>query len=241
MKQPIRMVALRTIAHSDRHNILTAYSRELGRIAFAINAGNGKEASRRRALLMPLSIVECIADIKPGRDIHMLFEPRNVVPLTSLRANPIKSSLAMFIAEVLSVVLHEGPADSYMFQFIEQSIMTLEAIPKGHLGNFHICFLMNLGSFLGIQPDADSYAAGMVFDMHDGTFRITAPLHRHYLEGEAAAIVASLCRINYANMHNFRFTRQQRAQVLDTILQYYSLHHTGMNSLKSLTVLRDLF
>lgn len=235
------MVALRTIAHTDRHNILTAYSLQMGRLAFAIHAGNGREASRRRALLMPLSIVDCIADIKPGRDIHILHEPQPVAPLSSLRSNPIKSSLSLFIAETLTVVLRDGPADQLLYHFIEQSIFSLEAMPQTYLANFHICFLMNLGSFLGIQPDTVSYKDGSLFDMVDGTFRLTAPLHRNFLDSQSSRLVATLCRISYANLHTFHFTRAERNRVLDTILRYYSLHHSGMGSIKSLAVLRELF
>ncbi|MDE6153062.1 MAG: recombination protein O N-terminal domain-containing protein, partial [Muribaculaceae bacterium] len=46
-------IALRTVRHSDRHSILSAYTRQRGRMSFLIPAGNGREATRRRAMLMP--------------------------------------------------------------------------------------------------------------------------------------------------------------------------------------------
>lgn len=241
MKRPLNLIALRTVRHTDRNSILTAYSLECGRIAFAIPAGAGREASRRRAMLMPLSIVECVADIRPGRDIHIMHEPRAVVPLSSLRVNPIKSSLAMFVAEFLGIALRDGPPDSSLYKFIAHSITILETLPSAGLANYHLWFLCAIGQFMGIAPDASTYRQGMIFDMIDGSFRLTPPLHRHFLSPDETAAAAALLRITPANMHLYRMTRAQRNEILDRILQYYSLHDAGMTSLRGLDILRSLF
>lgn len=241
MKRRIHIIALRTIRHTDRSSILTVYSLEAGRLAFAIPAGAGREASRRRAMLMPLSIAECIADICPEREVHIMHEPQTIVPLTNLRANPIKSSIAMFIAELLGAALLDGPPDEMLYNYLAQAITILESLPSRGIANYHIWFLYGLGHFLGIEPDASDYKPGMVFDMLDGIFRQTPPLHRHYLPATQSAIVAELSRMTPANMHLYRMSRSQRNELLDGILQYYSLHHVGLSSIRGLDILRDLF
>ena len=55
----ISFVALKMTRYSDTQSILTAYSREWGKVAFAVSVGKGKGASRLRALTMPLGLVEC--------------------------------------------------------------------------------------------------------------------------------------------------------------------------------------
>ncbi len=241
MKQKMEFVALRTVRHSDRHSILSAYSLESGRVAFAIAAGGGREAVRRRALLMPLSIVECVADVKTGREVSVMHEPRAVAPLAGLRCNPMKSSVALFLAEVLGIVLRDGPPDDLLYNYIRRSIEVLDMLPSERSANFHICFLWGLGRFIGIEPDTGDFRAGMVFDMVDGRFRMSAPLHRHYLDPEQSAVVASLARMTYSNMWLFRMSRRERNELLDGILKYYSLHYTGLQSMRSLEVLRELF
>lgn len=241
MKKELHIIALRTVRHTDRHSILTAYSLELGRVAFAIPAGAGREALRRRALLMPLALVECVADIRPGREVMIMHEPRAEEPLTSLRTNPVKSSLVMFIAEVLGVVLRDGPPDELSYAYIHNAVKLLDRLPTGSVANFHLMFLYGLGRFLGIEPDVSGYRQGMVFDMLDGRFRLSAPMHRHYLDPVQSGAVVALSRMNPANMHLFKMTRHERNQLLDGILQYYSLHYTGLQSLRSLDVLRELF
>lgn len=241
MKQKMQFIALRTVCHNDRHSILSAYSAEYGRVAFAIPAGAGKEASRRRALLMPMSIVECVADIKPGREVSLMSEPRALAPLMGLRTNPIKSSIALFLAEVLGVVLRDGPPDSTLYKYICSSIEVLDLLPSNRSANFHVCFLWGLGRFIGIEPDTEEYRTGMVFDMQDGRFRMSAPLHPNYLDSERSQAVAAVSRMRYATMHLFKMSRAQRNELLDGILRYYSMHYAGLQSLRSLEVLRELF
>ena len=237
----MQFIALRMVRHNDRHSILSAYSAECGRVAFAISAGGGREAVRRRALFMPLSIVECVADVKPGREVSLMHEPRALAPLIGLRSNPIKSSIAMFLAEVLGVVLRDGPPDDILYKYVSSSIEILDALPVDRTANFHICFLWGLGRFIGIEPDTAGYSSGMIFDMQDGRFRMSAPLHPNYLDSARSAAVAAVSRMTYVNMHRFRMSRAERNEILDGILRYYSLHYAGLQSMRSLEVLRELF
>lgn len=240
MKQTLHLIALRTIRHNERHNIFTAYSLERGRVAFAVPAGCGKTASRMRALMMPLSLIECEAEVKPGAEVHRLVNPRSLAPLHSVSVNPVKNSLALFLAELLGAVLRDGPADESVWRYVAHGITQLDALPAPRLANFHLCFLAGLAGKLGIAPDATGYHSGMVFDMVDARFRHSPPLHTRFLAVDEAGVVATLMRLNYRNMHFWRMDRATRRSVLEGILEYYTLHHTPLTSLRSLDVLQML-
>lgn len=76
MYQPLNCIALRMVRHSDRHNILTAYARQTGRIAFLLPAANTPRALSMRALAAPMSRFDCMAQIRPGRDLFNISEMR---------------------------------------------------------------------------------------------------------------------------------------------------------------------
>lgn len=241
MKETLHIVALRTVRYNDRHSILSAYSLERGPVAFLQPAGTGREANRRRALLMPLGLVECEADIRPGRDIHLMSQPRPMAPLGSLRANPLKGTVAIFLADVVWTLMRESQPDAAAWRFVETSVKALDAVGREGVSNFHICFLMRLGPIIGIEPDVTTYAEGGFFDMAEGIFRRLPPVHRDYLSQQESAMVYKLSRINYLNMHLFKMSRGERGALLEGILRYYSLHYAPLGSLKSLDVLRSLF
>ena len=167
----LSFIALKSTRYSDSQSILTAYSRELGRVSMAVPAGKGKGASRIRALTMPLSILECETDVKPGREVMPIRQVRPVIVLGEVHTHPVKQMLAMFLAEVLSVVLRESVPDDRVYRYLESSISYLDSVHGGLVANFHICFLLHLGRLLGIEPDVSTYAPGMVIDLRDGIWR----------------------------------------------------------------------
>ena len=50
-------------------------------MSLLVRGGKGREASRRRALLQPMSVVECVADIVPGRDVSRIMSVRPLRPM----------------------------------------------------------------------------------------------------------------------------------------------------------------
>lgn len=237
----ISFISLKITRYSDTQSILTAYSREWGKVAFAVNVGKGKGASRLRALTMPLGLVECDTDARPGRDVLPLRQARPLAVLTDMHSNPVKQMMAMFLAEVLSVVLRESVPDPNIYDYVAASARYLDSLPTNEVANFHICFLMHLGRILGIEPDVSTYAPGAMLDMRDGIWRPTPPLHGEVLTPEESATALSISRMTFANMGSFRFNRMQRARALDLVLRYYSLHVTPLTGLRSLDILRTLF
>lgn len=236
----ITFIALKMTRYSDSQNILTAYSRELGRVAFAVAAGSGKGAVRLRAMTMPLSIVECETEVRPGRELLTLRQGRPLEVMHDVHSNPVKQMLSMFLAEVLSHVIRESGPDSTLYDFISMAVKYLDGVPVGKCGNFHICFLLHLSRILGIEPDVSTYSAGSIFDMRDGIWRKSLPLHADMLMEEEAEVALRLQRMAFGNMAAFRFTRSQRARALDMVLKYYSLHLTPLGGLRSLEILRSM-
>ncbi len=240
MDTTIMGVALRSVKYNDKNSIVRVYTDRYGLLSFLLPQNNGKTARQRRALFQPLSLVEIIADIRPNRDIHRIKEARCLEPLPNLHTDPVKNAVALFITELLSHVIVEQERNAALFAFIVGSVRLLDKAKEG-TANFHICFLYNLGVFIGIEPDTSTYQPGMSFDMEAGTFVRGVPLHRHFVDGEEASTVYQLTRITYANMHRYRFNREQRNRLLNLTLDYYRLHHASLGELRSPAVLADLF
>lgn len=243
MYQQLHAIVLRVVRHSDTRLIVTAYTKEAGRLAFAVADSSTPAGRRRRAMLMPLALVECVGDLRPGREIHRLRDLRLSEPLADIRMNPAKSAVAMLLADVLAAALREPQPDGLLYDFLASSILRLDASTLG-VANFHLCFLIRLQALLGIEPDLSGYRSGRVLDMAGGTLvdRAYVAMPAGDVLSEADTVVAmALSRMNWRNMHLFRFNRDQRNAILDVILKYYTLHDVTMTSLRSLATLRQLF
>lgn len=240
MLTPIHAICLRTVRYSDRNNILTLYSRERGRLSVALPSGIGREAARRRALTMPLSMVEGVADLRAGHELASVRDLRAMTALPALHADPVKISIAMFLTELLGVVVPDGEPDMRLFDFLAESVAALDASEEG-TANFHLAFLYRLGHFIGIEPDVGTHRKGAVFDMLEGVFRPTPPLHRHFLTGEDAEAVVMLSRMRWDNLRAFRMRRGDRRRILAAMLDYYGLHYARLTGLRSMEILGELF
>lgn len=249
MFKTLDCIALRTVRYSDRNSILTAYTRQSGRMSLLIPAGNGKTASRLRALLMPMGRFECVADIRPGREIHPIRDVRPVKfpPI----GDPLRSTLALFIADILSGLLKEQMADPLLFDFLDYTLSLLgtgvrncdspqmpRILKSAELQNFHLCFLLKLSRFLGIEPDWPTFSPGSVLDYSDGIFRKIPPPHRHFLPPGESEAARQLSRMNFRNLGRFRLNRFERNTILDRILLYYQTHYPSATPPGSVEILR---
>lgn len=241
-KVDLNIVTLRRVRYSDRHSIVTAWSRELGRVSLLVADGSGRTAARTRALTAPPGVLECVAEVRPGRDILPVSQLRPLLPLTSVRSNPLKGMVAMFLAEVMGAVMHESQPDSAAFDFIALSIRLLDNLDNDTaLANFHLCFLYQLGRFLGVEPDISTWRDGRLLDMRDGVFRLTPPPHSDFLDPSESTAAARMSRMTFANMGRWKMSRAERGRALDVILHYLALHLSpGLDRLQSLEVLRSL-
>lgn len=238
-------VALRTVRHNDKTSILTAWSPTLGRISFAVSAGSGPESRRRRAITMPLGLFEGETEIRKGREVLHIkdLRPRENNYMIDILSNPLRSTVAMFIAEVLGVVSREGQPDSLLWTLIEDTVHAVAKCESVALSNLPSAFLMRLSAIQGISPSFDGYSKGMGYDMLDGVFRTTRPLHDNWIDPVKTKLAVTFARAsrNYNHLSLLRLPRRVRTEMLDTLLKYFVLHDYPLDRLKSLPVLQTVF
>ena len=239
MYTSIDCIALRTTRLSDTKSLLSAWTRQHGRLTFSIPAGASKEARRRRALTAPLHTFEGVSDIRPDHDIHFIRDIRSSGTPLALDPDPAKSMLAIFLADTLDILLRRADADPNLSDFLFGSVDALGALTDPRAtANFHLVFLYRLTHFLGIEPQLDHQ--GTVFDMRDARFRATLPFHSDYIRDRECTLLHALMRANYRSAGRLPLDRYSRKVALDKILHYYSIHLTSLSGLKSLDILRSL-
>lgn len=240
MLQTIHAIALRTVRHDDRHSILTAWTAEFGRLGILIPAGASREARRRRALLMPLSLFEAVVDIRPGRNLYNIHDVRPLTILPTITADPSKAAVALFCAEMLEKALRESPADPLLTSFIFKAIEHLDSLSPRGVAAFPIVLMARLAAFLGIEPDGTTWQPGYILDIYAGRYRPTPPVDSPWLSDEEAKIAVIIQRLTFATADRFPFSRTMRRKALDRIIQYYSIHLVPLD-LRSLDVLRSIY
>lgn len=238
--EKIHGVVLGVIRHNDRNNIVTLYTAERGRISFLSSAAGGKSGRMRRARLSPLAMVESDVNFRESRELQYLGAVEVVAPWRELYFDPMKAPIVIFISEFLNKLLRTSGPDPAMWAFVTRSLAALDCARRG-LANYHLAFLIRMLPIVGIAPDTIPWQRGDLFDMRTAEFTPLPPGHSDILPADESAAIATLMRINYRNMHLFRFNVGQRRRLLNVLLHYYSLHLPMPSQLKSVEVLSELF
>jgi len=241
MYEKLQGIVLNTVRYSDRTSIAHLYTDGHGLMSFAVPQGTGREARRRAALLMPLSLVSVEARVLPHREVCTMREVRLAVPLSTLYGDPYKNAVAMFLSELLTRVIQEPERNDALFSYIWQAVLRLESSEGAAVGNFHLCFLYHLGTHLGIQPDIATWREGSWFDMTDGVFDSGSSNGHPHLQPAEAQVLHLLSRMTWDNMAHFQFNRDQRNRALEVMISYYQLHHAALGTMRSPAVLQQLF
>ena len=240
MYDKTRGIVLYTIPYNDTLSVVHIYTERYGRMAYTLPRGAGRAAKMARALYMPMSLLELEVENRPGRSMQRIREAHTWIPLPYMQSDPVRASLAMFLSEFLGSVLRNNEPQPELFAYIARSIHLLDRMGNG-LGNFHLCFLIGLTSYMGITPNTYGYRPGTYFDMQEGIFVAEQPIFNTALQPNEAAFMIKLLRMNFANLHLYRFSRGERNIILDRIITYYSIHLSGMGQLSSPAVLHALF
>lgn len=231
--------------HNDRHNIVNLYSRQRGRLAFVVPVGKSRTGKMRNAALSLMAVIGAEFNFRQGKELYTL---RNAEPIRlwhGIYSNPIKTSVLFFIGEFCNKLLRQYPADEKLWQFIVKSLETLDRLDSTATANFHIAFLAGMLPITGIEPAIAGWLEGERFDLLSGEMVPREPstfLQRlQLITEEESRHIPLLLRINYRNMHLFRFSRSEREHLLNRILAYYSAHLPISTEYKSLDVLHELF
>lgn len=239
MLKKTKAIVLFTLKYNDSSSIVHAFTEEDGRMSFWLRIRKSHKAKVKSVLFQPLSILELNIDVSK-RGLNYIREAQAVFPFSSLPFDPLKLSVALFLAEYLSKVLREEAQNLPLFAYLENSIQWLDGANEVP-ANFHLVFLMRLSRFLGLYPNLDNYHEGDFFDLENGCFVSSQPFHGQFVQGQQAKHILTLMRMNYETMHLFRMSRTDRNEILDVLLKYYSIHIPGSADLKSLPVLKELF
>ena len=240
MEMKSEAIVLSTQKIKDNATLVKLYTQESGFVPLLLYGAHSKRKGNSAAILHPLSIVHIEATVRNNKPLNVIKEIKQSAPTTELMFNPVKSSIAFFLAEVLLQVLRTNEHDDDLFKFLKNSILQLDQTEKG-LGNFHILFLVTLSRFIGIQPSADEFEKGTYFDLLEAEFSANRPPHQQFLQLSETQAMQVLLRMNFTNYHLFKFTRNERNEVLNKIIDYYRIHTHGFPELKSIYVLREIF
>lgn len=186
-----------------------------------------------------LTILDLVIERREHKSLHYIRELNINQAQTDLSNSISRSAIILYINELLYKCVKEEECNKPLFKFITTSIQKLaeKEIP---LQAFHLLFMLKLTRFLGFSPRLSKTDAGNFFDMEEGLFLDSEPLHRYFISGKPAAALEQLQGMDYDDLKSFPIPTTVRDELLESLLDFYRLHIPDMGEMKSVKVLREL-
>jgi DNA repair protein RecO (recombination protein O) len=240
MLEKTRGIILNQIKYTDSGIVARMYTRKFGRQSFIIKGMRNRKAGKHTILFQPLFILDLEINFRQTRELQSLREFSVVFSPYDIHSDIRKSSIAIFLGEVLNAVIREESPNEELFDYIQSSIIYFENCSDGY-ANFHISFLVGLSSYLGFEPARREGEYDRFFDLKEGAFVNIPPVHGHYADEHVTVVLSYFFAASFDTAGTIPMTGSLRNEVLKTLIKYYSLHLPGMAAIKSLDVLKDVF
>ncbi|MCD0464660.1 DNA repair protein RecO [Flavobacterium sp. ENC] len=202
---------------------------------FVRDAFSSRKASQKIAYFQPLSILEIEAVHKNKGTLENFKEIKTAVPFQSIHTDIVKSTMVMFLSEMLHYSIQEEEKNESLFTFLETALTWLDH--HDDISNFHLILLLETTKYLGFYPDVSEIELPF-FEMYDGVFTLFHGVGS--LTEHESTLFKKLIDLKFDNDQKV-FHVIERQILLKILIDYYSFHLDGFKKPKSLEVLKEVF
>lgn len=233
-------IVLSAIKYQEKSLIVKCFTQSDGLKSYFIPSAfaskkNSRSVGTKIAYFQPLNILEIEANHKNKGTLEHFKEVKLAYNYQNINTDIVKSSIVLFLSEVLHNSIFEEENNENLFSFLETSLMWLDT--HDSIANFHLIFLLQLTKFLGFYPQLQETDAAY-FEMIEGVF---SPFQgTSCLNENETTLLKKLLILKFEDTQK-SFHQEERQRLLKIILDYYSIHLQGFKNPNSLEVLKEIF
>lgn len=231
-------VVISSLKYNDTDLIVKCYTKALGSVSFMVKGVlKSKKGKYRVSMFQALNLIDIEMNHRNKGQLEYFKDVQFSNHLNNLQSNVYKSSLVIFLSEILKSVIIEEEQNERLFDFIKSKILYLEDASK--YANFHISFILDLTSFLGFYPRISDDDSENYFNLSEGLFQgFESP---YTLNQEYSRWFSILLKNDFKSNQNIQLTKNQRHEILNLLMNYYELHIENFKPPRSLEVIKQVF
>lgn len=215
-----RGIIFRFTRYGETSIIVTIFTEAFGLQSYIVNGVRSKTSKNKIALYQPLTLVNLVVYHRERANLERIKEIQCFHPYQSLTVDIKKSTIAMFITELLNKTVKEESAAESLFDFLVDGLIRMDKLSSG-TENSHLIFMIKLSRYLGFGPQfVNEVLGGRVTDEN------------------TEIILRDLLTAEFENQ--LVVTSEQRRKILELLLKFYQEHLENFGELKSVPVLRDI-
>lgn len=226
-----RGIVINYTKYSETSIIVKIFTEELGMKTYIVNGVRSNKNGSKIALYQPLTLLDLVVYFKQNHTgVQRISEAKCHAPFHNIPFNFQKSTMALFLAEVLGKALREEGQNHLLFDFLLQTLLWFDDEQEAYKG-FHLQFLTKIPCFLGFDPQSADVLLAQINEHK--------PLR--FPPSKTSEIKAGLNQLIHSQFNEVIWVPSSiRKYIIDLLLDYFRVHTAGFGEIKSLTVLREM-
>lgn len=234
-----RAIVLHLTRQGDSGAVVHVVDSEAGRQGLFVR-GLGKGRGVSVAAFHNLAILDTVTYATPRSSLLYLREYEPAVPLNGIRSDLAKSTVALFISEVLYRTLRSDDGDPDLFRWLVESIVRFDAA-EGSVANFHLWWMAGYCIRSGFRPQDNWSPERPLFDMVSASFVASPASTESCLSPEESRLLHLLLNSSLEEALAIPLSASRRRSFSENMLKYLSIHFGVRLEVKSLEVLHAVF
>jgi len=243
-------IVFHSLKYSETSVIVKIYTELFGIQSYLFKGIRNVKSKIKPGLFQSMTLLDLVVYHKEKQSLQSVKEVRMAHPFKTIPFDIRKSSVALFINELVYKAIREEEPNPDLFDYLWQTCLQLDETEES-VSWFHIHFALQLMQYLGIFPQNNHSSRFPMFNMREGLFQASIPNHPHYLDQENSLLfhkllwASSMQSKENDKMGTWRNGENlpdpgSRNQILETILVYYQLHLPGFRGVQSHHILHDV-
>lgn len=236
MQVKTKAIVLSSLKFQEKSLIVKCFTQSHGlKSYFVRDAFSSRKSNQKIAYFQPMTVLDIEAVHKNKGTLESFKEIKIASPFHSIHSDIYKSTIVMFVSEILHHSIHEEEKNEHLFTFLETALEWLDN--HDEVANFHLILMLETTKYLGFYPDISDMDMPF-FEMTEGVF---TPFHAiSSLTEHETNLFKKLVDLKFDNDQKV-FHVLERQIILKILIDYYSFHLDGFKKPKSLDVLKEVF
>jgi len=232
-------IVLHSFKYGDTSLVSRIFVPEYGLQSYIVKGVRKSRSRMKPALFQPLTLVNMVAYHKEKEGLQNIKEIRCSHPFKSITTDIRKTSIAVFMAEVMVNAFRNQESNPGLFHFVRNKIVQLDNT-REQIADFHLQFMLHLAGWLGFSPARNLSEKNPYFSLLEGTYQ--PGLHgADFLDEKQSRLFFALSDTSNVIPYVPGMSSALRRELLHKILKYYKIHLEGFKDLKSLDTLEAVF
>jgi len=238
MQQTISGLYLNHTNYGDTSIILKIYTLEYGTCSFIVKGVKKKKGGQ--ALLQPFHYLELTTNFRTDKDLNFGRQIRLLKPSYSLTSDIRKSTVAIFLTEVLNKTLKETSPNEELYAVIEALIEQYDK--QDFLGLFHHYFIIQLIIQLGITPNFGRNKSIDLLKISEGVFEYNPQPNSDYFSLESSQAFKQIVGMNFDELKEIKIHSKTKQDLLNNLIKYIETQtEIRKGSIQSYKILATIF